>query len=106
MITTNGYRTNYTVTPANTDDRVAIWELTHLLTNIKLIGDKGYGSNELGKQLVKEKGIELLSLKHKNSKFQFPKHIRNILLKMRRIVETSFSQLAQEVTLYNYCIEG
>ncbi|MPQ45363.1 transposase, partial [Clostridium tarantellae] len=64
--------------------------------DIKIIGDKGYVSTEIGKQLALEQNISLLALQRKNSKTQFPKHIRNILSKMRRRVETSFSQLTEQ----------
>ncbi|MPQ44469.1 transposase, partial [Clostridium tarantellae] len=64
--------------------------------NIRIIGDKEYVSTEIGKQLALEQNISLLALQRKNSKTQFPKHIRNILSKMRRGVETSFSQLTEQ----------
>ena len=96
LITTKGFITDFTLTSANVDDREALWELTESYKNIKIIGDKGYVSMELGKQLALEQNISLLALQRKNSKTQFPKHIRNILSKMRRRVETSFSQLTEQ----------
>ncbi|MPQ43621.1 IS982 family transposase, partial [Clostridium tarantellae] len=73
LITTKGFITDFILTAANVDDRDALWELTESYKDIKIIGDKGYVSTEIGKQLALEQNISLLALQRKNSKTQFPK---------------------------------
>ena len=43
--------------------------------------------------------MSLLDLQRKNSKKEIPKNFRNTLSKMRRCVETSFSQLAGQLNI-------
>lgn len=52
-------------------------------------------SKEFDEGLIRENNIELILLKHKNCKVQLSKGERNLLSKVRRRVETSFSQLAR-----------
>ena len=87
------------MTAANIDDRDALWELTSSYKQIEVIGDKGYISDSLSKELANERGIALLALQRKNSKKAIPKNFRNTLSKMRRRVETSFSQLAGQLNI-------
>lgn len=99
LITTNGFITNFILTAANVDDRDAVFDLIELNDCIKILADKGYVSNDLKSALAKEKEILLISLKRKNSKFQFEKQLRNVLSKTRRRVETSFSQLSEQFNI-------
>ena len=82
---------NYEVTPANVDDRAALPDIVDERDRI-IFGDKGYVSKELEKRL-KEEGKMLLALKRKNAKDNFPKELRQIKFKIRRRIETTFSQL-------------
>ena len=99
LVTTNGFITNFILTAANVDDRDAVFDLIELNDCIKILADKGYVSNDLKSALAKEKEILLISLKRKNSKFQFEKQLRNVLSKTRRRVETSFSQLSEQFNI-------
>ncbi len=99
LVTTNGFITNFILTAANVDDRDAVFDLIQLNDCIKILADKGYVSNDLKSALAKEKEILLISLKRKNSKFQFEKQLRNVLSKTRRRVETSFSQLSEQFNI-------
>ncbi len=45
--------------------------------------------------LKKEKNIDLIFSKGDNSKEQYPKDIRQLIFKIRRRIETSFSQLSE-----------
>ena len=82
---------NYEVTPANVDDRAALPDIVDE-RDLIIFGDKGYVSKELEKRL-KEEGKMLLALKRKNAKDNFPKELRQIKFKIRRRIETTFSQL-------------
>jgi len=99
LVTTNGFITNFILTAANVDDRDAIFDLIEPNNCIKILADKGYVSNDLKSALAKEKEVLLISLKRKNSKFQFEKQLRNVLSKTRRRVETSFSQLSEQFNI-------
>ena len=99
LITTSGFITDFFLTSANVDDRVAVYELFEEKQLIKIIADKGYVDETLKEQLKKEKDILLISLKRKNSKNPLEKQLRNTLSKTRRRVETSFSQLAEQFNI-------
>jgi len=97
MCSENGYITDFLITPASTDDRAAVWELVeNYRRRIALVGDKGYISPILARDLMTEKGIELFALKKKNDKNQDPRWLRRAVFKIRRRIETSFSQLARQ----------
>ena len=67
MITLEGFITTFEITPASVDDREGLRDLTDGLSDITILGDKGYvGEHLLEEQ--KEQGICLMSLKRSNSK--------------------------------------
>jgi len=97
MCTANGYITDFLLTPAATDDRAAVWELVeNYHRRLALVGDKGYISPILARDLMTEKAIQLFALKKSNAKEQDPKWLRRAVFKIRRRIETSFSQLARQ----------
>lgn len=99
MLTTlDGLVTDYVITPANTDDRAAVWDLVDSYDNITMLGDKGYTKADLNADLKSEKGIEL-PVQKSNSKVQFPKSIRHLIFKLRRRIETTASQLTQQLNI-------
>lgn len=67
--------------------------------SISIIGDKGYVNKRLTPELKVERDINLLFLKRGNSKDNYPKDIRQLIFKARRRIETSFSQLAEQLNL-------
>ena len=42
LTTVDGFLTDYVITPANVDDRNAVWDLCYKYSSISIIGDKGY----------------------------------------------------------------
>ena len=97
----DGYITDIVLISANVDDRQAIWELVSLYNNITIIGDKGYISGKLQKQLSTEKDITLITRKRGNSKYQFPEEFIQLVFKVRKRIESSFSQLTEQLNLNN-----
>lgn len=91
--------TDFVITSANIDDREGVWDLVNSYRQITLIGDKGYIGNEFATDLKSEKGIDLLPILRSNSKTQFPKTIRQLIFKLRRQIETSASQLSQQLNI-------
>lgn len=99
LTTIDGFLSDYIITPANVDDRNAVWDLCDKYKSISIIGDKGYVNKRLTPELKVEKDINLLFLKRGNSKDNYPKDIRQLIFKARRRIETSFSQLAEHLNL-------
>jgi hypothetical protein len=96
--TTEGFFTEVIITPADVDDRDAIFDLSEQYNSAYIIGDKVYISKMLTPELKKEKNIDLIFLKRNNSKNQYPRDIRQLIFKIRRI-ETSFSQLSEQLNI-------
>ena len=99
LTTMDGFLSDYIITPANVDDRNAVWDLCDKYKSISIIGDKGYVNKRLTPELKVERDINLLFLKRVNSKDNYPKDIRQLIFKARRRIETSFSQLAEQLNL-------
>lgn len=99
LVTIDGFISDFFLTSAGIDDRLAVFELTENKPSLKIIADKGYIDDDLKCQLKNEKNILLISLKRKNSKDPLEKRLRNVLSKTRRRIETSFSQLADQFNL-------
>ena len=95
----DGFITDFVITPANIDDRNAIWDLCDKYRSISIIGDKGYVNKRLTPELKSKRNIDLLFLKRDNSKNNYPKEIRQLIFKVRRRIETSFSQLSEQLNI-------
>jgi hypothetical protein len=87
-----GELVTFRLTPGNVNDRAPVPAFAKQLFG-KLFGDKGYLSQPLAKQLVKEYGVELITPRRKNMKKVERPLIDKILLRKRAIVETIIDQL-------------
>ncbi len=94
LTTFDGYVTDFVLTPANVDDRAAVWELTYTLPSSTIIGNKGYMGNKFALELKSDRNINLVTIKRKKDTNQFPKGFRQLIFKARRRIETTFSQLS------------
>lgn len=99
LTTVDGYVTDFVLTPANIDDREAVWELIETYKNITILGDKGYANKYLSPDLEAEKGIQLIFMKRDNAKKPHPKWLRQLVFKLRRRIETTFSQLTEQLNI-------
>jgi hypothetical protein len=99
LTTLDGFITAFAISAGNIDDRVAIWDLVASYRKILMLGDKGYISKDLVTQLKSEKEILLLPVQRDNSKIQHPKAIRQLVFKLRRRIETTGSQLTQQLNM-------
>ncbi len=72
LTTFDGYVTDFVLTPANVDDRAAVWELTYPLSPSTIIGDKGYMGNKFASELKSDRNINLVTIKRKKDTNQFP----------------------------------
>jgi hypothetical protein len=91
MINEKGELLAFKLTPANTDDRQPVPELTPDLIG-KLFGDRGYVSQKLFEQLY-ERGLQLITKSKKNMKNHLVKMIDKILLRFRALIESVNDQL-------------
>ncbi|AIY79053.1 transposase DDE domain protein [Clostridium botulinum 202F] len=83
LVTIDGFVSDFFLTSAGIDDRLAVFELTENKPSIKIIADKGYIDDNLKCKLENERDILLISLKRKNSKNPLEKQLRNVLSKTR-----------------------
>ena len=96
LVTLEGYITAFEITPASTDDREGLRDITEGCSNLTILADKGYVGEKL-MQEMEEKNICLFALKRSNSKTNWPKSTRQLIFKQRRRVETVFSQLSGQL---------
>jgi IS5 family transposase len=95
MTTTEGYITDFVVTPASTDDRDALLDLAWRKEyHYFLIGDRGYIKKYLADFLYEHRNITLIAIQRKNAKDKYPPMIGRIIVRMRRRIEITFSQLS------------
>ena len=98
LITLQGFITHFEVTPASTDDREGLRDLSHVCSNSVILADKGYVSQSLSEEL-EQQGICLLALKRSNSKNNYSKSLRRTIFRQRRRIETIFSQLCEQLNI-------
>jgi len=89
----DGVISGLTLTPANVDERDALWEVVECLKGL-LIGDKGFIRPILKQDLAKI-GIDLQTPLRKNMKDSRPKSFVKQLMSKRRLVETVIGQLTE-----------
>jgi hypothetical protein len=87
-----GQLLSFRLTPGNLDHRAAVPEFAKRLFG-KLVGDKGYLSAPLFKQLKSEFGIELITPRRKHMKKVELLLLDKLRLRKRAIVETIIDQL-------------
>lgn len=91
IINDKGQLLAFKLTPANTDDRQPVPDLTADLIG-KLFGDKGYISHALFEQLY-QRGLQLITRSKKNMKNRLLPLIDRILLRKRALIESVNEQL-------------
>lgn len=96
LVTLEGYITSFEITPASTDDREGLRDIVESQSDLVILGDKGYVGENLTLEM-KEQGICLLALKRSNTKINWSKSFRQLIFKLRRRVETVFSQLSEQL---------
>lgn len=97
MTNKDGQILSYILTPANTDDRQAVFELTQSLQGQQvrqLFGDKGYLSKDLQSELI-QLGIDLQTPLRDNMKDDRSQSFLSYLKRTRKTTQTVISQLSQ-----------
>lgn len=91
VINDKGELLAFKLTPANTDDRKPVPDMTQDLLG-HLFGDRGYISQELFKQLY-ERGLKLVTKSKRNMKNRLMVMMDKILLRKRAVIESVNDQL-------------
>ena len=96
ITTAYGLPVDFAIATADTDDREVLPLFCERGTYPTIIGDKGYVSEELERDLLETKNVCLLPTRRKNQKKQYPPKFRKLHQKIRRRIETTISQLTQQ----------
>lgn len=99
-LTTNvqGIPTNWCLKPANRHDVRVLPELTQKMKHKTVVGDKGYISQDLKKELKKKQQIRLITPYKKNMKQKNTQKEKR-LLRFRKLIDTVFSQLKEHMLI-------
>ena len=100
LFNTKGQIVRLTITPGNVDDRTPVRGMMDGL-KARLIGDKGYLSQDLFDDLFKA-GTTLITKVRKNMKNRFMTMTDKIMLRKRGFIETIFSSLKSLGTLIHH----
>jgi hypothetical protein len=93
----NGIIDGFTLTPANVDERDALWDIAQHIKGL-LIGDKGFIRLILKQDLVSI-NIDLQTPLRKNMNDERPESFTKQLMGKRRLVETVIGQLADRFAI-------
>ena len=69
-----------------------------------ILGDKGYVSEQLHRELLETENTCLLATRRSNQKQQYPETFRKLQVRLRRRIETTLSQLTQQFSVA--CVRG
>ena len=92
VVNHQGELLNITLTPGNTDDRTPVPQLLQPLSG-RVFADKGYVSQKLAQQLLKNRGIRLITKLKRNMKQRLIPLNDYLMLRKRGIIETVIDQL-------------
>lgn len=93
LISASGVVTRFSLTPANGDEREALWDLVPGIQGL-LIGDKGYLGAQI-QQDLRELGIQLETPLRSNMKETRTRAWLKLMVRVRRLIETVIGQLAE-----------
>ena len=96
LITLEGYITSFEITPVSVDDRQGLRDIVENQSGLTILADKGYVGEALMLEMQEQKNT-LLALKRSNSKSKWSTSFRQLVFKLRRRVETVFSQLSEQL---------
>jgi hypothetical protein len=93
--TTSGVIVNYTVGPANLDEREAFIDCAESVRDEHGIGDRGFLGKEYHEDLQRDFGITLHTILRSNMKDNRPREFLKLIVRTRRLVETVIGQLTE-----------
>lgn len=96
ITTAYGLPVDFAISPANMDDREVLPLLCERGTYPVILGDKGYISEAVERDLRETYNVCLLPTRRRNQKEQYPERFRKLHVRIRRRVETTISQLTNQ----------
>jgi hypothetical protein len=92
MTTMEGVITDWELIPGNADEREAAWDMLYENRHLLCLGDKGFLERLRQQVLQEDRDVILLTPKRKNQKEQNPVGWDQTMNRVRRLIETTFSQ--------------
>lgn len=92
MSTPEGVITDWELIPGNADEREAAWDMLYEYRELLCLGDKGFLERLRQEVLEEDRDVILLTPKRKNQHEQNPAGWDAALNRVRRLIETAFSQ--------------
>ena len=99
LLTIGGVILDFELAAANAADLAVGQELLLEHTNLTVLGDKAYISQEVQAELRRLRGIRLLSLPRRNQRVQVPKAVSEAINGARQIIETVNDQLVEQFNI-------
>jgi len=99
LITLNGVILDFILAPAHVTDLSVGEELLLSHTDRVVLGDKGYISDRLARELAEANRLALLTIPRRNQQRQLPKEVARHLNARRQIIETVNGQLTDQLGL-------
>ena len=96
ITTVDGLPVDFAITSADIDDREVLRLLTERGRYPIILGDKGYISEQLQRELLETADTLLLPTLRRNQKRQYPEAFRRLQVRLRRRIETTISQLVEQ----------
>ena len=100
LITTRqGVPVDFAIASAHIDDREVLSVLSQGGRYPMILGDKGYVSEQLHRELLETENTCLFATRRSHQKQQYPKDFRKLQVRLRRRIETTLSQLTQQFSV-------
>lgn len=94
-----GVPLSYAIANADIDDREVLRQMITDFLNAIIIGDKGYVSESLRRELYEEYGITLLAQKRSNQNDAYTKYLKRTINRIRKRIEVTNNQLTDQFNL-------
>ena len=99
LVTLNGLILDFELAPANVFELKVGQELLEEHRDLTVLGDKAFISASVKADLEARRGIRLLTLPRKNQRHQPQKPVAQLFNRLRQIIETVNSQLADQFSI-------
>lgn len=99
LVTLGGVIRDFTLAPANASDVAVGAELLREQHDLVVVGDKGYISAPLARELREDHAVTLLTVPRRNQRTQLPAAAAQRLNSVRQIIETVNDQLTEQFGL-------
>ena len=99
ITTAAGVPVDFVIASADIDDRDVLPVLVQGGRYPMVLGDKGYVSHALERELLDTENTCLFPTRRRNQKSQYPEAFRNLQVRLRRRIETTLNQLTHQFSV-------